>query len=87
MGECLPNCTSPPPPVSSPVWWSSLFSFLSTPTGIAIGLLVVGIVTALWLAVSSWYDSHALEIDVAETAGPGGYGVYSSRKKHRGKGR
>ena len=81
---CELNCTAPTP---TPVWWSPLFTFLSTPTGIAIGILAVGIVTAFWLAVSSWYDSHALGIDVAETVGPGGYGIYSSRKKHRGKGR
>ena len=81
MPGCELNCTPPVSPSVSP--WSSVLSFLATPTGIAVGILAIAVVTALWLAASSWYESHALAADVTETVAPVGYGAYSSRRKDR----
>ncbi len=71
----------PPPP---PTWYGQLFAFLSTPDGIAVGVVIVAAVASLWWAASSWYDSHALAIDAGEAAAPTTYAGY---KRHRKRGK
>lgn len=77
---CEGDCTAPPPPIP---WYQAIASFVTTPTGFALTILAVGILAALWWAASNFYDTHALEIDAAETGGPVAVNAYKRRKRKR----
>lgn len=71
------------PPPSPPVaWWYSLFLALTTPTALTYLIIATALVFAGWYALSSWYDQHAVLVDVGETVGPFAYGVEKRRSSH-----
>ena len=75
---------APPPPP----WYQVIVNLFTqlTPLNALILVGIGAVIAGAWYAISDFYDTHALALDVGETGGTAAYAAGRQRhKKHRGK--